>query len=136
MAAEAGSDFLLQSTVFLAAAVICVPIAKRIGLGSVLGYLIAGMLIGPFAIGFIGDESGDIMHFAEFGVVIMLFLVGLELEPEKLWRLRKQILGVGMSQVVITAAIIFGVGLSDLRINMRLRLNDKMSTTHTNTKKP
>ena len=112
MAAEAGSDFLLQSTVFLAAAVICVPIAKRIGLGSVLGYLIAGMLIGPFAIGFIGDESGDIMHFAEFGVVIMLFLVGLELEPEKLWRLRKQILGVGMSQVVITSAIIFGVGLA------------------------
>ncbi|NNE98465.1 MAG: potassium transporter [Pyrinomonadaceae bacterium] len=109
MAAE--SNFLLQSTVFLAAAVICVPIAKRLGLGSVLGYLIAGMLIGPFVIGFIGEEGEDIMHFAEFGVVIMLFLVGLELEPEKLWRLRKQILGVGMSQVLITATAIFGVGL-------------------------
>lgn len=104
----AASDFLAQSTVFLAAAVICVPIAKRIGLGSVLGYLIAGMLIGPFLIGFIGDEGGDdIMHFAEFGVVIMLFLIGLELEPNKLWRLRKQILGVGMSQVLATALIVF-----------------------------
>ena len=109
MAAE--SNFLLQSTVFLAAAVICVPIAKRIGLGSVLGYLIAGMIIGPFVIGFIGEEGEDIMHFAEFGVVIMLFLIGLELEPEKLWRLRKQILGVGMSQVLATAAIIFAICL-------------------------
>ncbi len=109
--AAAESNFLLQSTVFLAAAVICVPIAKRLGLGSVLGYLIAGMLIGPFVIGFIGEEGEDIMHFAEFGVVIMLFLVGLELEPEKLWRLRKQILGVGMSQVLVTATIIFVVGI-------------------------
>ncbi len=110
MAAE--SNFLLQSTVFLAAAVICVPIAKRLGLGSVLGYLIAGMLIGPFAIGFIGEEGEDIMHFAEFGVVIMLFLVGLELEPDKLWRLRKKILGVGMSQVIVTSLIVFTVGLA------------------------
>ena len=107
----AASDFLAQSTVFLAAAVICVPLAKRVGLGSVLGYLIAGMLIGPFVIGFIGEEGSDIMHFAEFGVVIMLFLIGLELEPEKLWRLRKQILGIGMTQVVATALIIFGAGL-------------------------
>lgn len=111
MAAE-GANFLMQSTVFLAAAVICVPVAKRLGLGSVLGYLIAGILIGPFVIGFVGSEGEDIMHFAEFGVVIMLFLVGLELEPEKLWRLRKQILGVGMSQVLITATIIFVAGIA------------------------
>ena len=108
----AAGDFLLQSTVFLGAAVVCVPIAKRIGLGSVLGYLIAGMLIGPFVIGFIGNDSEDIMHFAEFGVVIMLFLIGLELEPEKLWRLRKQILGVGATQVLATAAILFSLGLA------------------------
>ena len=107
----AAGDFLLQSTVFLGAAVVCVPIAKRIGLGSVLGYLIAGMLIGPFVIGFIGNDSEDIMHFAEFGVVIMLFLIGLELEPEKLWRLRKQILGVGATQVLATAAILFVAGI-------------------------
>ena len=108
----AATDFLSQSTVFLAAAVICVPVAKRLGLGSVLGYLIAGMLIGPFALGFIGDEGSDLMHFAEFGVVIMLFIIGLELEPQKLWRLRKLILGVGMSQVLVTSAILFVVGLA------------------------
>lgn len=108
----AASDFLAQSTVFLAAAVVCVPLAKRLGLGSVLGYLIAGMLIGPFVIGFIGEEGEDIMHFAEFGVVIMLFLIGLELEPGKLWRLRKRILGVGMSQVFATAAIIMAICLA------------------------
>lgn len=107
----AAADFLVQSTVFLAAAVVCVPVAKRLGLGSVLGYLIAGMLIGPFVLGFIGKEGQDLMHFAEFGVVIMLFLIGLELEPQKLWRLRKQILGVGLSQVVATSAVIFTAGL-------------------------
>ncbi|QQS42958.1 MAG: cation:proton antiporter [Acidobacteriota bacterium] len=108
----AAADFLSQATVYLAAAVICVPIAKRLGLGSVLGYLIAGMLIGPYAFGFLGEEGEDLMHFAEFGVVIMLFIIGLELEPQKLWRLRKQILGVGMSQVLVTAAIIFGACLA------------------------
>ena len=64
-----------------------VPIAKRLGLGSVLGYLIAGTLIGPFGLGLIGEEGQDVMHFAEFGVVMMLFLVGLELQPSLLWRL-------------------------------------------------
>ena len=72
-------NFLTQALIYLAAAVICVPLAKRLGMGSVLGYLLAGMLIGPFVLGFIGKEGQDIMHFAEFGVVMMLFLIGLEL---------------------------------------------------------
>jgi len=102
--------FLLQALIYLAAAIIFVPIAKRLGLGSVLGYLLAGIVIGPFIMGFIGEEGEDIMHFAEFGVVVMLFLVGLELEPELLWRMRIPILGLGGLQVLITT-IVFG-GLS------------------------
>ncbi|MEZ5307052.1 MAG: monovalent cation:proton antiporter-2 (CPA2) family protein [Pyrinomonadaceae bacterium] len=112
----AATGFLAQSTVLLAAAVLCVPLAKRLGLGSVLGYLGAGMLVGPFVLGFIGDEGEDIMRFAEFGVVIMLFLVGLELDPKKLWIWRKRIFGAGSSQVVVTTAIIafvlIGFGLA------------------------
>lgn len=104
--------FLFQAMIYLAAAVVCVPIAKKLGMGSVLGYLMAGVIIGPFLIGFIGDEGEDIMHFAEFGVVMMLFLIGLELEPKKLWTIRKQIIGVGMSQVVGTTLIFFALGLA------------------------
>jgi len=97
------SDFFFQAAVYMAAAVICVPVATRLGLGSVLGYLIAGVSIGPFVLGFIGTEGADVMHVAEFGVVMMLFLVGLELEPAAFWRMRRAILGVGTSQLVITA---------------------------------
>ena len=92
--------------IYLAAAIVAVPIAKRVGLGSVLGYLIAGILIGPYALGIVGDQT-DVMHFAEFGVVMMLFLVGLELQPARLWKLRHSILGLGGLQVVLTAAAIF-----------------------------
>ena len=92
--------------IYLAAAIVAVPIAKRVGLGSVLGYLIAGILIGPYALGIVGDHT-DVMHFAEFGVVMMLFLVGLELQPARLWKLRHSILGLGGLQVVLTAAAIF-----------------------------
>src|SRR3989337_1645297 len=97
--------FLFQALVYLASAVIFVPIAKRLGLGSVLGYLIAGIIIGPFVLGFIGREGQDIMHFAEFGVVMMLFLIGLELEPQLLWKLRKAILGLGGLQVILTTLV-------------------------------
>ncbi len=97
---------LFQAFVYLASAVIFVPIAKRLGLGSVLGYLLAGIVIGPFVMGLIGEEGQDIMHYAEFGVVMMLFLIGLELEPELLWKLRKSIIGLGSLQVVITSLII------------------------------
>lgn len=104
--------FFFQAFVYLAAAVVSVPVAKRLGLGSVLGYLIAGVLIGPFALGLVGEEGQDVMHFAEFGVVMMLFLIGLELEPTRLWRLRGPILGLGGSQVVITTFLVAGVALA------------------------
>jgi len=103
--------FYFQAFVYLAAAVISVPIAKRLGLGSVLGYLIAGVLIGPFVFGLVGQEGQDVMHFAEFGVVMMLFLVGLELKPALLWKLRTTIIGMGGLQVLLTTTIITIAGI-------------------------
>lgn len=101
------NNFFLQAIIYLAAAVICVPIAKKIGLSSILGYLFSGIIIGPFVLGFIGSEGEDLMHFAEFGVVMMLFLIGLELDPYKFWKMRRFILGMGSLQVVITSLVIF-----------------------------
>lgn len=102
---------LLQSAfVYLSAAVVSVPIAKRLGLGSVLGYLIAGALIGPFVLGLVGNSEA-VLHAAEFGVVIMLFLIGMELQPALLWRLRNSILGMGGLQVAFTTAFATGVGV-------------------------
>jgi monovalent cation:proton antiporter-2 (CPA2) family protein len=98
-------SFLTQAFVYLLAAVLSVPIAKRLGLGSVLGYLLAGVAIGPAALGLVGGSS-DVMHFAEFGVVVMLFIIGLELRPALLWRLRGPILGVGGAQVLATALVV------------------------------
>ena len=95
-------SFFQNAIVYLLAAVISVPVAKRLGFGSVLGYLLAGMIIGPFVLGYIGSEGEDVMHFAEFGVVMMLFLVGLELRPSLLWQMRTPILGMGGSQVFMT----------------------------------
>lgn len=105
-------SFLFQALVYLASAVLFVPIAKKLGLGSVLGYLLAGIVIGPAVMGFVGKEGQDILHFAEFGVVMMLFLIGLELEPELLWKLRKSILGLGGLQVVVTALIIAALAMA------------------------
>src|SRR5246127_43019 len=99
------SSFLFQAFIYLGAAVVSVPIAKRLGLGSVLGYLLAGVIIGPHVLGFIGDARGDVMNVAQFGVVMMLFLVGLELRPNVLWRLRGPIFGSGTLQVGLTAVI-------------------------------
>ncbi len=106
------ADFLLGAFVYLAAAVIAAPLATRIGLGSVLGYLIAGIVIGPTLLGLVGAEGQDVMHFAEFGVIDMLFLVGLEVQPSKLWQLRKSILGLGGLQVTVTAAVLGAGGLA------------------------
>ncbi len=104
-----GESFFFQAFVYLAAAVISVPIAKRLGLGSVLGYLIAGIVIGPDGLHLLGEGGQDVMHFAEFGVVMMLFLIGLELQPSLLWRLRGPILGMGGLQVGLTATLITAV---------------------------
>jgi Kef-type K+ transport system membrane component KefB len=88
------SGGLYPAFIYLAGALVAVPLAKRFGLGSVLGYLLAGVVIGPFVLRLV-DSVGDVMHFAEFGVVMMLFLIGLELRPGLLWRMRGPILGMG-----------------------------------------
>jgi CPA2 family monovalent cation:H+ antiporter-2 len=103
--------FLHDALIYLAAAVVFVPIAKKLGMGSVLGYLLGGIIIGPFFLGFIGHEGKDIMRFAEFGVVMMLFLIGLELEPSNFWRMRNLILGTGSLQLCTTTILIFAVFL-------------------------
>jgi CPA2 family monovalent cation:H+ antiporter-2 len=100
-----GDNFLLTALVFLGSAVILVPLAKKLGMGSVLGYLIAGILIGPFVFGFVGEVGQDIMHVAEFGVVMMLFIIGLELNPKEFWKMRRTIVGLGTMQMGLTIAI-------------------------------
>ncbi len=127
-----GEGFFFQALIYLAAAVVSVPLAKRLGLGSVLGYLIAGIAIGPFALGLVGDDGQDVLHFAEFGVVMMLFLIGLELQPSLLWRLRGSILGLGGLQVGVTAAVITGVALGaglDWRSSLAVGLILSLSST-------
>ncbi len=111
---EAAPVWLTNSFVYLAAAVVAVPLSKKLGLGAIIGYLAAGMAIGPWGLGLVRNVQ-DILHFAEFGVVLMLFLVGLELEPKRLWNLRRPIFGWGSAQVlgctalITTAALLFGV---------------------------
>jgi glutathione-regulated potassium-efflux system ancillary protein KefC len=103
-------SILTNALVYLAAAVIAVPLSKRLGMGTVLGYLAAGILIGPYGLGLISAVE-DALHFAEFGVVLLLFLIGLELEPERLWALRRPIFGWGGAQVLGVAAALFGAAL-------------------------
>src|SRR5664279_1907916 len=98
-------DGLFEAFIYLLAALVAVPLAKRLGLGSVIGYLVAGAVIGPYALNLAGGAA-DVMHFAEFGVVMMLFVVGLELRPALLWQMRRPILGLGGLQVVGTALAI------------------------------
>lgn len=126
--------FLFNAIIYIMAAIVCVPIAKKLGMGSVLGYLIAGILVGPYGFGFIKDETQgqDIMHSTEFGVVMMLFLIGLELEPKNLWKMRDLILKVGLTQVLVTSGLIFGFGLAlgvDWRISLAAGFSMALSST-------
>ncbi len=111
MAAEAAGNDLVQVVALLAAGVVAVPIFKRIGLGSILGYLAAGLVIGPFGLG-IFRESEAILHVAELGVVMFLFIIGLEMEPRRLWSLRKEIFGLGALQVGVCAVLVTFVGIA------------------------
>lgn len=130
------SDVLSAGVVFLAAAVVAVPVAQRLGLGSVLGYLLAGIGIGPWGLGLINDVE-EVLHFSEFGVVLLLFLIGLELNPSKLWQMRQPILGLGGSQVVLTSLVIASlvllcgqfVGAVDWRVALVIGMGLALSST-------
>ena len=100
------NSLLFNALIYLLAAVVSVPVAKKMGLGSVIGYLLAGVIIGPNLLALVGSEHSDVMHFAEFGVIIMLFLIGLELHPSMLWRMKRLIFGLGGLQLVITTLLI------------------------------
>lgn len=111
------NDFLGQAFIFLFSAVICVPISKKLGMGSVLGYLIAGVLIGPYVLKFVGNDGADIMHATEFGVVMMLFLVGLELDPKEFWKMKNKIINLGGMQILGTVFIATIIGVYGLKMN-------------------
>ena len=106
---EHAPTWLTYGFLYLTAAVLAVPIAKALGLGSIIGYLAAGIAIGPWGLGLVNNVQ-DILHFAEFGVVLMLFLVGLELQPSRLWAMRRPIFGMGSAQVLGCAAALFALG--------------------------
>jgi glutathione-regulated potassium-efflux system ancillary protein KefC len=108
---EHAPAWLTNSLIYLGAAVIAVPLSRALGLGSIIGYLAAGIAIGPWGLGLVSNVE-DILHFAEFGVVLMLFLVGLELEPRRLWSLRRPIFGWGSAQVLGCAALLCAVGMA------------------------
>lgn len=123
------NHMLLNTFIFLVSASIMVPIASRFKLGSVLGYLTVGILIGPFGFKLI-ENSQQIMSFGEFGVIMMLFLIGLEVEPAMLWKLRRLIVGLGGLQVILTTSILTAIGIllgyawqETLAISMALSLS-------------
>lgn len=125
-------SILFGAIVFLAGAIICVPIAKKFGLSSVLGYLFSGMLIGPYVFGFVGEEGDDILHFAEFGVVMMLFLIGLEIEPRNFWKMRKTIIGMGGTQVLGTMLLAYMAGIAfglDWKVALTISMAVALSST-------
>ncbi|MEM7216914.1 MAG: monovalent cation:proton antiporter-2 (CPA2) family protein [Pseudomonadota bacterium] len=104
---------IFEAIIFLTAAVLAVPLFKRLGLGAVLGYLIGGVAIGPYGLGLVGSEHGEhILHFSELGVVFLLFIIGLELRPSRLWAMRRPIFGFGSAQLLLTAAAIGGIAVA------------------------
>ncbi|UYC13958.1 monovalent cation:proton antiporter-2 (CPA2) family protein [Xanthomonas sp. CFBP 8445] len=111
MTSAADSSELIKVVALLGAAVVAVPVFRRLGLGSVLGYLAAGLAIGPFGLGWFSDPQA-ILHVAELGVVMFLFVIGLEMRPSHLWSLRKQIFGLGTAQIIVCASVLTGVGLA------------------------
>ena len=117
------NELLLQAVIYLGAGVIAVPIAHRLGLGSVLGYLLAGVAIAPL-LDWMGSDPENVQTFAEFGVVMMLFLIGLELQPRLLWDMRMRLFGLGGLQVAVTALVVavacLGFGL-DWRLALLMR---------------
>ena len=128
------NGFLPYAIIYISAAICCVPIAKRLGMGSVLGYLFAGILIGPYLLGFIINEGQgqDIMHATEFGVVMMLFIIGLELEPQKLWKMKELILRTGLIQILVSTALVFGLGMMlDLSWQVALAIGLSMALSST-----
>ena len=128
---EHAPTWLTYGLMYLSAAVLAVPLAKALGLGSIIGYLAAGIAIGPWGMGLVSNVQ-DILHFAEFGVVLMLFLVGLELQPSRLWAMRRPIFGTGSAQVLGCAAVLFAAGwLAGLpwRISLVAALGLALSST-------
>src|SRR5262249_41620396 len=109
MAGELSED-LVHVVALLGAGVVAVPVFKRLGLGSVLGYLAAGLAIGPFGLGLFSDPQA-ILHVAELGVAMFLFVIGLEMEPSRLWGMRREIFGLGATQVAMCGALITGLGV-------------------------
>jgi CPA2 family monovalent cation:H+ antiporter-2 len=135
------TELLAHAVIYLAAAVIAVPLASGMGLGSVLGYLLAGLVIGP-VLGFVGNETQDLQHFAEFGVVMMLFVIGLELTPRTLWDMRHRLIGLGGMQISGTILLIsaagYALGLawqSAIAVGMILSLSSTAIVLQTMTEK-
>lgn len=128
---EHAPAWLVNSFIYLSAAVIAVPLSKALGLGSIIGYLAAGIAIGPWGLGLVTNVE-DILHFAEFGVVLMLFLIGLELEPKRLWSLRRPIFGWGSAQVLGCAVLLTATAMAfgvDWRVALVAGLGLALSST-------
>lgn len=101
------SSLAMNTLLFLGVAIIMVPLARKLGLSSVIGYILGGIIIGPYVLKLTGRDVDGIMHASEFGVIMLLFLVGLELEPRKFWEMRKKIVGLGLTQMILTISILF-----------------------------